>query len=503
MRFVFPKKFSLVASASALTLIYLGAGVFAPNTAPKFFSITPAQAASKTTETTENFQKLQDEILEPESPDSNEKTEVQNNGQNNGQSGDLPLTDPAQKSPESGEPSKGETASAPAFQPTTILPSKIKPVHDGGSEDGLSRAAAPIQSTAQISEESTTASAQSLGLLTLALSEDEHVGNEWTKLKTKDLIEKFLQIDADQLSPTEAKNAVAALSSYVPADLAEESKSQKTPPKNSAELYSVRLKKLLEFGEFEKIIQLYKMNDGAPPSADALYAGVVSMLATGDQALACLEYKAGNPEFRQNSAAFWAHMGVFCNALVSPAASGPSPEIDAKNKPKDSKSKNSPKAAEKDGSKAGLSPTQNPDGLMDSVKLAQLESRKKWINAARLYLAATHQNTTDSLPSGLAKLNETDPLTLLAWGGTGMLNALLKSPAALAPSAAAPAAATPAPATAPSPSQPSHLSDLTRLSSALLLRSGLEDPVILQALRDVQTKEKPEGESTSEQKGGL
>lgn len=494
MRFAFPKKFSFGPSASALALmIYLGAGVFAPSSSHKFFSLSaawaaesqpsdtsgaPNQAKEKSAKTSESFQKLQDEILEPEPADSTEKpekTEIQNDEQNNSQSGDLPLTEAAQKTPENAEPPQNEppqneTSSAPAFQPTTILPSKIKPVHDAGTEDGLSRAAAPIQSAPPGNDSLSADSAPSLGLLALPLTEDAHIGSDWAKLKSKDFIEKFSQIDANKLSADDAKNAVTALASYVPSDL----KDEKKPSENSAAVYTIRLKKLLEFGEFEKIIQLYKMNDGAPPAADALYAGVVSMLATGDQALACLEYKAGPSDFKHSPAAFWAHMGVFCDALISPAATdpgaGPESKMGAKmgaktDKVKDSKAKDSKtKNTSKDGAKTGLSAAQNPDGLMDSVKLAQLESRKKWMNAARLYLAATHQNTADSLPANLAQLNAADPLTILAWGGTGMLTPLVKSSIA-----------------APAPTPP--LSDLTRLSLALLLHSGLEDPAILQALQ--------------------
>lgn len=490
MRFAFPKKFSFAASASALTLmIYLGAGVFAPSAGYKFFSMSaawaaesqpsetsgaPNQAQQKSAKTSESFQKLQDEILEPETSDSTEKPEIQNDEQNNSQSGDLPLTEAAQKTPKNAEPPQNEppqneTSSAPAFQPTTILPSKIKPVHDAGTEDGLSRAAAPIQSAPPGNDSLSADSAPSLGLLALPLTEDAHIGSDWAKLKSKDFIEKFSQIDANKLSEDDAKAAVTALASYVPSDL----KDEKKPSENSAALYTIRLKKLLEFGEFEKIIQLYKMNDGAPPAADALYAGVVSMLASGDQALACLEYKAGPADFKHSPAAFWAHMGVFCDALISPAATDPGADPESKmaaktaaktDKVKDSKAKDSKtKNTSKDGAKTGLSAAQNPDGLMDSVKLAQLESRKKWMNAARLYLSATHQNTADSLPNNLKDLNISDPLTVLAWGSTGALTQLIESQIV---------------------KNTSSTLSLSLFTRALLLHSGLENPKIVKAIRE-------------------
>ncbi len=494
MRLNFPKNLSLIASTSALTLmVYLGAGAFATSPSHKIFSISSAWAAQekqeKSAKTSESFQKLQEEILEPDSSEADKKTNEQNSekdSEKNGQSGDLPLSEPAdpskdlQNQTDNSEKPNITESSAPAFQPTTILPSKIKPVHDSGGEDSLSRAAAPIKSATQTNDSGSVDSTQSLGLLTLPSAEDAHFGDAWDKLKSKETIKKFSQIDANKSSPEEAQNTIAVLSRFVPSDIKEE----KTPSKNSTELYNVRLKKLLEFGEFEKITQLYKMNNSAPPSSDALYAGVVSMLATGDQALACLEYKAGNPEFKQSPALFWGHMGVFCNILVSPAANAPNTDPNTKSdNTKGQKHKNTSKS----NPHTTAPPTQNPDGLMDSVKLAQLEARKKWLNAARLYLTATNQNTPNSLPTTLTKLNDTDPLTLLAWGGTGMLTPLLKPPGG----------------TSSPVSQTLPLSDLTRLSALLLLHSGIEDPVILQALRDMQTKEKPEEETNFEQKSGL
>ncbi|MEK7801692.1 MAG: hypothetical protein AAB276_04480, partial [Pseudomonadota bacterium] len=100
-----------------------------------------------------------------------------------------------------------------------------------------------------------------------------------------------------------------------------------TPTKNikniedKSDLYSLRLMKLVEIGDFSDALNLYKLNESAPPSPSAARAGVEAMIGEGQMAVACLEQKALAKNLQTDTPNLWKNLDLFCHSLFGPATS--------------------------------------------------------------------------------------------------------------------------------------------------------------------------------------
>lgn len=263
------------------------------------------------------------------------------------------------------EPSAPEQPVRPEIRPTRILPSKIHPVQDNSDDDAMSKAAPDVQ-TAQ-----TAADLAALEALTLPpQNESFTVPKDWQDLSSQKIIKKFEKLfeTAEKSDPgkkMERAEVIDLLSMVQPAP---ESTSD---GKDGIDLYSFRLSKFLELGEMNRLLELYMVNEGEAPSSRAAHAGIISMIWKGRSGLACLDQKALPKDIRAQNQAFWSHIDLFCDALLSPAS----------------------------GEDEAL----------------------KFTNAARIYINAVSLKAPDSL----VDLNKMDPLSIMALGSTGALIPLL------------------------------------------------------------------------------
>lgn len=86
------------------------------------------------------------------------------------------------------------------------------------------------------------------------------------------------------------------------------------------DVYSLRIAKLVEIGDFSAALALYKLNEQSPPSSLAARAGVEAMMGQGETGVACLEQKALDKGLKTDSPEFWATLDTFCQSLLGPAA---------------------------------------------------------------------------------------------------------------------------------------------------------------------------------------
>ncbi len=256
-------------------------------------------------------------------------------------------------------------ASAPAAQTGTthILPSKITPVHDSSDDEGLSKAAPDIQ-TAMTSE-----NLAELDQITLAPdSEDFDAGEDWKDLSRKHLLQKFSDLSPKGETPKDRQLNLNRLVTIAP-DADDTAKTSKEFP---LDLYSLRLKKLQEFGAMPQILELYKKNQGTPPTSEAAEAGITAMLWARESGLACLEQKALPEELRSNNKPLWDKVDLFCKGLLSPASGE--------------------------------------------------DEAQKFINASRIYVTATSLETPESIDD----LNKADQISIMALASIGKLPASIK-----------------------------------------------------------------------------
>lgn len=219
--------------------------------------------------------------------------------------------------PKTAEPAAPETPAAdPQYPdirpPTRIMPSKITPLQnnsDGG--DGMSKAAPEFKTS------------ESVGHLELLTIQTPTTGNtESLKLfydgpqDRKDLLTLFKGLSPASHSITVQESAVWLLSNLAPDDSEQDSDKSAVDD----DIYSLRLDRLLKFGELEKTLILYKMNEGQPPTTAAAKSGIVAMLARNEAAVACLEEKALPADITSKDKAFWGKVDLFCKGLLSPAA---------------------------------------------------------------------------------------------------------------------------------------------------------------------------------------
>ncbi|MDY0028520.1 MAG: hypothetical protein RBR86_01115 [Pseudobdellovibrionaceae bacterium] len=224
-----------------------------------------------------------------------------------------PTTTQEPESPAKAEKAQ-ESEPKPEIQPTRILPSKIKPLQNNAGNDGLSKAAPDVQNTPS---SETLSELESLTLPPLDPNYDgSKFGSDFSRQK---LIEKFSKLSAKETKPEDRSAIIDFLrtSSY------EEGKVPDKLDKNTQDLYTLRLMKLLEFGDFGGALSLYTENNNFPPNANAAQIGILSMMWNQSFALACLDRKAIGDQFTEQEKSmdgFWGRSAMFCDALLGPAS---------------------------------------------------------------------------------------------------------------------------------------------------------------------------------------
>lgn len=176
-----------------------------------------------------------------------------------------------------------------------VLPPTIKPVQ--GDSGGITKAAPEFKTTSH------------LALDQLSPREDYAYGPDFWNGVGIEKVAEFLK------SPTPTVGSATFQNMILKAVL--------TPtPDTSAniDLYSLRLSKLVDMGAYDDALNLYKMNENAPPSALAARAGVESMLGDGQIAVACLEEKALPAELKTDAPDLWKNLNILCQSLLSPVA---------------------------------------------------------------------------------------------------------------------------------------------------------------------------------------
>jgi len=253
-------------------------------------------------------------------------------------------------------------AHPPINPPTHVLPSKIKPVQaeNAADEDSLNKAAPDIQDA---SPPSVNLDQMTLGSTTeLDMSSHPY----WQDLSNEEVKDVLSKLDLSKSkSKTLHEIAVGMVGNLT---------SSSEDDDSSGDIYSLRLTRLLELGEIDRALDLYKKNEGSPPSSDAAKAGIVAMFAKGEIGLACLEQKALSPDTLSKDQNFWAKVDLFCKGLLSPAA-----------------------------------------GDDDALRFK---------NAARIYTTAQSLKK----PTTTKEINQLDSLSLLVMAETGLLTEALKSP---------------------------------------------------------------------------
>lgn len=196
----------------------------------------------------------------------------------------------------------------PINKPLQVMPSKIKPVQSGTEEFAK---AAPEPSLSK--EKSAQLS---------ALSFDKKAAfpaNFWQGVEFPEY-EKTLDLALVNTSPAlrEIYIRLLATTEGQPQSKVENPEEQEV----KTDIYSLKLKKLVELGDLEDALALYKINEGNPPSETAAVAGITAMIGVGETGLACLESKALESMWRKDpkNAGFWQDNDILCQAMVSPAS---------------------------------------------------------------------------------------------------------------------------------------------------------------------------------------
>jgi len=258
-----------------------------------------------------------------------------------------------------------ESVERPEIQPTRILPSKIKPVQNNAGNDGLSKAAPDIQNAP-----SSETMAELEGL-TLPPLDPNYDGSKFgTDFSRKDLIEQFTKLSAKDAKPEERSEIIDFLRTASYSDGKVPDKLDKDHP----DLYTLRLMKLIEFGDFGGALALYTENDNLPPNSNAAQVGILSMIWNHSFALACLDRKAIGDQFTEDEKSmdgFWGRSAMFCDALLGPASGD--------------------------------------------------DEEQKFANTARIYLTAQSIKT----PSTIEDLATRPPMEVITLGGAGKLTQLL------------------------------------------------------------------------------
>ena len=209
-----------------------------------------------------------------------------------------------------------------------LLPTKIHPRQT--TADGLSIAAATIEQEADKVDE------ESIGLISTG-PEGAFATTLWQGFSQNDVRGLLTNETVQTPSPTMLKLIRRALISKPDATLISESPAP-TPVEGivptveqNFSLFQLRLEKLLALGLYRDAFQMYrKLGDHGVKTPRTAYAGVQSMIGSGQLGTACLENRVIAPAQKlAEQQKFWSELNQFCELLLSPASAQDKNEYDA------------------------------------------------------------------------------------------------------------------------------------------------------------------------------
>jgi hypothetical protein len=80
------------------------------------------------------------------------------------------------------------------------------------------------------------------------------------------------------------------------------------------DLFTLRLKKLLDLGAYKQALEMYNLLDGQPYSPALAEQGILSMFYSGEKSLGCLEIETTNDK---PATTFWRHVEAYCATTLS------------------------------------------------------------------------------------------------------------------------------------------------------------------------------------------
>ncbi len=92
-------------------------------------------------------------------------------------------------------------------------------------------------------------------------------------------------------------------------------------PEAGNDIFTLRLKKLLELGLFSNALDMYALQRSVPYHPELAEAGALAMLGTGGHSLACLEGKSFEKRF--SDVEFWQDLNEFCRLTIEDGSKGP------------------------------------------------------------------------------------------------------------------------------------------------------------------------------------
>jgi hypothetical protein len=144
----------------------------------------------------------------------------------------------------------------------------------------------------------------------------------WHGIKRSALNSALFNLSPEISSRTMTKLAINALLSRNDAGLI----INDIDPVPGKDIYTLRLVKVIEFGLFEKAVDMYALQREPPYHPELARAGVIAMLGSGQLSLACLESKS--LESRFGNSEFWDDLNKFCRLILkeNEEAAAPLPE---------------------------------------------------------------------------------------------------------------------------------------------------------------------------------
>ncbi len=188
-------------------------------------------------------------------------------------------------------------------KPLKVMPVKIKPVQT--STDELSKAAPDSQGSTTHTDTTHLETLNPRG--TYGFPSDF-----WENSTRKDLV-NFLS-PKDITSPNAVTHDLLLRATLTPApNLANTDSANEN-------IYALRIQRLVDLGNFQDAMTLYKLNEDAPPTPLAARAGIEAILGHGEMAVACLEQKALDKSLKTDTPQIWLNIDTLCQALLSPVA---------------------------------------------------------------------------------------------------------------------------------------------------------------------------------------
>lgn len=188
-------------------------------------------------------------------------------------------------------------------KPLNVMPVKIKPVQT--SPDEMAKAA-PI-SSAVTNHDSSDNQLESF----VPATASKYAPDFWQN-STRGEIVAFLNAP-ESITQSRALREMTRKAVLTPAP---HLSSESDPTQN---LYALRISRLLNMGDFDSALELYKMNEENPPTPLAARAGIEAILGKGEVGVACLEQKALPANLKTESPFIWKNIDTLCSVLLGSA----------------------------------------------------------------------------------------------------------------------------------------------------------------------------------------